>query len=238
MRAEGDDDRAGERRQVNQARRAQSLRVGDAVREDEAPLGVRVHDLYGVARERADDVAGLDGLARRHVLRGGDDRDDAAVRFEQSDCAQSAERGCAAGHVGLHLVHVQSVLDRDAARVERYPFADEGPEFVVCGRALRLVAQHDESRLLVRALRDAEQSAHRARANLCGVERLDFKSDLGGHLCGAPGELARRQAQAGFVRERARPVHRLGDGARALELFARALNVARCDDAQAFEGRQ
>jgi hypothetical protein len=84
------------------------------------------------------------------------------------------------------------VLDGDAARVERDALPDEGPQLVPLGRAPGLVAQDDERGLLLRALADAEQPPHAARANLFDAERLDRQAELAGHLGGAARELARR----------------------------------------------
>ena len=57
MIAECDDDRAGERGEIDNARRAKLERVGDAVNENKAAFGISVHDLDGVAREGAHNIA-------------------------------------------------------------------------------------------------------------------------------------------------------------------------------------
>ena len=83
--AEGDDAGAGQGRQVDEPLGALGDRVGDAVGEHEAPLGVGVVDLDGQALERLDDVAGPHRAAARDVLGRADDADHADRQLELGD---------------------------------------------------------------------------------------------------------------------------------------------------------
>ena len=83
-------------------------------------------------------------MSRRHVLGGGDD---AAIRrrgFELRDGAKRAEDGCAARHVGLHLVHIQSCL-MEMPPVSNVILCRRKPTLSPFSRALRLVT-HDDQR--------------------------------------------------------------------------------------------
>ena len=66
--AEGAGDRARERGHVHDVGRPEALRVGHRVAEDEAPLGVGVDDVHGLAVEGGHDVAGTGGVRAGHVL--------------------------------------------------------------------------------------------------------------------------------------------------------------------------
>ena len=151
--------RAGERRQVEHVRRALLPRVPERVGEHEPALGVGVDDLDRLAVGGREDVAGPERVAARHVLRRGDDGEHAHREAELGDRADALDHGGAAGHVALHVLHVQRRLERDAAGVERDRLADEA-EHDGAARAGRVVAQDDQARRVVAALRDRGERAH------------------------------------------------------------------------------
>src|SRR3712207_1712699 len=66
---------------------------------------------------------------------GGPARPAPPVGLARAAARGGAEGGAPPRHVGLHLVHVEAVLDGDAARVERDALADEGPQLAVFARA-------------------------------------------------------------------------------------------------------
>src|SRR5207253_8741899 len=74
-RAEGDLDRSGQGGDVDDSAGAELDRVGEGVGEDQATLGVGVVDLDRLAVVLGDDVAGLYGGSRGHVLGGRDEGD-------------------------------------------------------------------------------------------------------------------------------------------------------------------
>jgi hypothetical protein len=104
-RAERADDRAGQRRQVDQPLGALLDRPGQAVGEHEAPLGVGVDDLDRRAGARAHDVAGLHRVARRQVLRRPDHGDQAHRQAQPRDRRRRLQHSRAARHVELHVAH-------------------------------------------------------------------------------------------------------------------------------------
>ena len=169
-RAERDDDRAGQRREVDDPLGALLHGVGEGVGEDEAALGVGVVDLDRLAVHRGDDVAGLHRASARHVLGRGHDSRDPDRKPESGDGAERLDHRGAAGHVELHLVHLCRGLDRDPARVEGHRLAHVAE---VRARAAALVAEHDQLRLRVRALRDRGKGAHAARDDLVAPEGLE-----------------------------------------------------------------
>ncbi len=101
-----------------------------------------------------------------------DDRDHAQRECRARRSRPCRDHGAAAGHVALHVLHAQRRLERDAARVERDRLADEA-EHDVAARARRLVAQHDQPRLVVAARRDRGERAHAERLDPVRPERLD-----------------------------------------------------------------
>ena len=128
MTAEGDDDRAGQRGQVDEPLGAEVDRVGEAVGQHEPALGVGVVDLDRHAGLGAHDVAGLDRAAARQVLGRADHAGDPHRQAERGDRADGLEHRGAARHVELHLVHLRRGLDRDAAGVEGHRLADEAQQ--------------------------------------------------------------------------------------------------------------
>ena len=118
---------------------------------------------------------GLTARAARHVLAGRDQADDVELRLQLGDGAQRAEHAGGAAHVELHLVHLGAGLERDAAGVEGDALADQHHRRLALGRAV--VAQHDEARRLVRALRHREERAHAELLDLLAVEHLDLEAE-------------------------------------------------------------
>lgn len=84
--AEGDDDGAGERGDVDEALGAVfALGVGEGIAQDEPPFGVGVEDLHRASGERAHDVARAGGRAAGEILGGGDDGHDVERELEPGD---------------------------------------------------------------------------------------------------------------------------------------------------------
>ena len=215
--AERDLHRAGQRGQVEHVRGALLPRVPERVGEHEAALGVGVGDLDRLAVGGGDDVAGPVGVAARHVLGGRGDGQHAHRQAELGDRAGGLDHGRAAGHVALHVLHVQRGLERDAAGVEGDRLADEAEHDVAAGGLRRVVAQHDQARGVVAALRDRGQGAHPELRDLVGVERLGADVlERRRDLLRALGEPLRRGLVRRAVDEVARAVRPLGDRRRAL----------------------
>ena len=160
--AERDDDRAGQRGDVDQPLGALGDRVREAVGEHEPALGVGVDDLDRDAVRGRDDIAGAHRATGRHVLRRADHGDDphrqlAASRSPASrrarprrrTCRTSSRTSCSAGLIEMPPVsNVTALPTRPSDRT----------------RSVRpVVAHRDERRLLVRALRDRRERAHPAR---------------------------------------------------------------------------
>ena len=104
--AERDDAGSGEGGGVNEVSAAKGFGVVQAIGEDEAAFGVGVDDLDGLAAHGGDDVAGFEGLAVGHVLRGTDNGDDLYRGFELSDSAHGSDHGGRASHIVLHELHL------------------------------------------------------------------------------------------------------------------------------------
>jgi len=117
-------------------RRAVAQRVRQRIGQDEAALGVGVHDLDGLAVGADDHVAWSLRGRPRHVFGRRDDRHDIERQLTGGDDVDGREHGRCPGHVVLHPAHVLGVLERDAAAVEGDSFADQGEDRDVFGRSL------------------------------------------------------------------------------------------------------
>src|SRR2546428_10868529 len=107
-------------------------------------------------------------------------------------------------------MHVVRGLDRDAARVERDPLSHQAE--VVSLATTALVAEDDEARRLMAALRDREIAAHPKGAALVFVEDLDLDTRPLGQRTRLVGEDRRGHLVRGLVREAALKGRRLTDG--------------------------
>jgi hypothetical protein len=123
-------------------RRSLAARVTEHVGEDEPAFGVRVDHLDRLSVHGREDVARPVRVTPRHVFRRSDDAEHAQRQAELGDRADPRQHGGAAGHVSLHVLHVERGLDRDAPRVEGDRLADEAEDDVVA-RAGRVVPEHD-----------------------------------------------------------------------------------------------
>ena len=119
------DDGAGERRHVDDVGRAQLLRVGHRVAEDQAALGVGVGDVDPLAVERLDDVAGPGRVRAGHVLDGRGDGEQRRAGRQPGDGGDGRDHGARTDLVHLHLFHPVGRLDADAAGVEADALADD-----------------------------------------------------------------------------------------------------------------
>ena len=117
--------RAGQRREVEDVRRALAPRVPERVGEHEAALGVGVDDLDRLPVRGAQDVAGAERVAAGQVLGGGEHGDRAHGQLQRGDGADAVQRARAARHVALHVLHLRGGLQRDPAGVEGDRLADE-----------------------------------------------------------------------------------------------------------------
>ena len=122
---ERDDNRAGQRRHVDDHVGLESPRVVKRVAEDQAALGVGVEDLDGETGGAGDDVAGLDGPTVGHVFAGGDQADDVERQVELGHGVHGADDAGRAAHVEFHFVHGRRIFERDATGVEGDALADQ-----------------------------------------------------------------------------------------------------------------
>ena len=135
---------------------------------------------------------------------------------EARDRGGGAQHGRAARHVELHVAHLVAGLDRDAAGVERHGLADEAEHRA--GRARAVVAERDQLRLLLGALRDAGERAHAGRLDLDAAHHLERERVVAvGDLARALGQRGRREVVGGAVLEVAGEVDRLADDAPGLD---------------------
>ena len=125
--AERDDDRAGERREIDHEARLVVLAWYDErVGEHEPAFGVGVDDLDRLAGHRGEDVARPDGVAVRHVLDQADHADGVDLGLAARERMHEADDAGRAAHVALHVLHAGGRLDRNAAGIETDALADEG----------------------------------------------------------------------------------------------------------------
>ncbi len=112
-------------------------------------------------------------------------------------------------HVVLHLAHRRGGLERDAARIERDPLADQDDG----GAGLRRrVLAHEEHRRPVAARVDAEQSAHLLLLDRALVEDTQPEPLARGQALRLARKLEGTEVVARRVADVARPAHGLRDG--------------------------
>ena len=103
---ERDDDRAGQRREIDHEFRLEALvDVVQHVGEHEPAFGVGVDDLDRLARHRGDDVARPLRLAVGHVLDDPDRADRIDLGLARGERMHQADHAGRARHVALHVLH-------------------------------------------------------------------------------------------------------------------------------------
>ena len=183
-RAERDQDRAGQGREVDDPLGAELDRVGEGVGEDQAALGVGVVDLDRLAVVLGDDVAGLDRGPGRHVLGRGDHGDHVDRQLELGDRGDRLRAPRRAPDMSIFISCIPAEGLSEIPPVSKVTPLPTRPR--VGARAAALVAQHDQLRLLGGALADGDEAAHllRDRSPRGRAPRRDRR--VGG------GDLARR----------------------------------------------
>src|SRR5262249_12608251 len=146
-----------------------------------ATLGVGVDHFDGLPRHALDDVARPLGVAAWHVLDQGADAHDIDPRLARGEQAHGAGDGPRATHVPLHVFHAAGRLQRDAAGVEAHALADQRNGLLRLGPVHP--AHHQELRIALAALTNAQQGVHAELLHLGLAQDLDLDSD--------PGEFAR-----------------------------------------------
>ena len=131
---------------------------------------------------------------------------------ERGDGADAVQRPRAARHVAFHVLHLRGGLQGDAAGVEGDRLADE-PERDVGARDLRrVVAQHDQARLVAAAASDGGERAHAELVHLARPEDLRFQVlMLAGKRLRVLGERMRVELVRRHVREVACAIRVLGE---------------------------
>ena len=159
-------------------------------------------------------------------------RDRAHRQLQGRDGADALQRARAARHVALHVLHARGGLDRETARVERDRLANEAEQDVSVRGLRRLVAQHDEARLVLAPPSHGGERAHAERVDLSRSE--DFGAELlvlGGERHGVLGQRGGIELVRRHVREVAcavRPLRQEGAQLRCVPQFRR-LEVAEHD---------
>ncbi len=208
--AEGDDDGAGERGEIDHpARVVGFLRVPEHVGEHEAAFGVGVEHLDRLAAGAAHHVAGALGGAGRHVFHQPDQAHGVDARLAAGEGGHQADHGASAGHVPLHVFHAGGGLDADAAGIEGDALADEGDRLFA---AAALPVHDHHARRLGAALADAEQRAEAQRLQLGLAVHFDFQAEIG-EFFDAGGEFGRGEDVGRLADQVAGDEHAVGDRA-------------------------
>src|SRR6185437_8239028 len=146
-------------------------RVPERVGQHEPSFGVGIDDLDGLPRHRRDDIAGALRIAVGHVLDHADDAHGVDLGLARGEHLHKADHAGCARHVALHILHAAGRLDRNAAGIETYAFADKGDRRVVF---LVTVPAHDNhAAVAARALPNAEQRTHAELLHRLYVKHVD-----------------------------------------------------------------
>src|SRR5579862_704523 len=216
MMAERHDAGAGEGRQIDHRRRPEPSRVVQGVAKDQPSLGVGVENLDRLTRGAGRDIAGLDGLAARHVLDRGDEPDDVQRKAQRCGEGDRGNYRGGAAHVEFHLVHAGGILERDPATVESDTLAHQYDRRQCLLRAL--VLENDEARRLVTALRNCEQAAHLLAPDRGLIEHpYPYPALAPGQGARLLGKKARRTEVAGKIGQVALHSHRRRHGLAVLQ---------------------
>ena len=201
MMPERHDASAGQRRDVDHGGGLEAARVVKRIAQDQPAFGVGVEDLHRLPGGAGGDVAGLDRLAARHVLDGGDEADDVAAAGRSSRDETSSRRCTAAAPLMSNFISSMAA----GSLSEMPPVSKVTPlPTSTTRRLVRLAAavlEHDEARRLGAALRHRQQAAH-----LLPSDRRPHRAPARAGRCGAcraraparPGSWACRRLPAGW----------------------------------------
>ena len=174
--AEGDQDGAGQGRQVDhEFRLVGLLAVPERIAKDEPTFRIGVDDLDRLTGHRGDNVTRTLSIAVRHVLDKADYADDIGLGLARGKCVHEASDGSGAAHVAFHVFHAAGRLDRDAARVEDDALADEGNRLVLGLAAIPL--HYNEARRTDRTLGNAQQRTHAELLHFLLGQDLDLDAE-------------------------------------------------------------
>ena len=171
--AEADQDRAGQRRKIDDRRRlVVALDVGDRVGKHEPAFGVGVDDLDRLARHGGDDVARPLGIAARHVLDQPADADDVGLGLAQRERLKAPTTAPAPP-----MSHFIASMPA-AGLIEMPPVSKVTPLPTKASRrppcCRRSSLQDQQPRFAHRALGDAEQRTHSELLHRRPVEHFEL----------------------------------------------------------------
>ena len=130
--AEGDHDRAGQRRQIDHELRPEALiAVPQRVAQHEATLCIRVQHLDGLPRHRLHDIAGPLRIAVDTVFNASDDADSIDPGLAGGQHVHQTDNGRRPSHIALHVFHPGRGFHRIAAGIEDDPLANEGDRLLL-----------------------------------------------------------------------------------------------------------
>ena len=146
---------------------ALASRIPQRIRQHEAPFRVGVRDLDRLAVRCAEDVARPERVTADEILCGRDHRDDAHRQLELRHRRHGCDHGRAAGHVALHVLHLQCGLQRDATGVEGDGLADEAEDEVLASNTRRFVTKDDQARPVRARTADGRERSHPELVDPC-----------------------------------------------------------------------
>ena len=203
---------AGQRRDVDQVRRAEPLRVGHRVTEDQPALGIGVGDVDLLAVQRGHDVARAGRVRAGHVLDGQGDGQQRRPGGEASDGLDGGDDRAGPGLVHLHLFHPVGRLDADAAGVEADALADDRQMAVERVALTFLAGAHDDHpRRVVRPAAHGHEHAHAELGRALLVDDVDPQAVALGDRARLLGERFGVHVVRGAVAECPRGVGALAD---------------------------
>ena len=201
----------GQCRDVDHGRGLIPFRIGQRIGQNKPAFGIGVQDLDGLPGHAGDNVTRFGRASRRHVFASRDQPNQVDRRLDFRNRTKRSEHGSSAAHIELHLIHVETGFQRDAAGIERDALADQHIGLRLLALVLH-VLEHDEARWLIAAIGHGKERPHAKVLALFAFEHLDH--DIGkfdGQRLRPFGQIRRRADIGRHVAEIAGEVHPVGN---------------------------
>ena len=171
------DDGTCQGRKINHELRFESvLAVPKHIRQNEAPLGVRIVNLDRLTRHGRNNITRPLRIAVRHIFHQADQTNRVYFRFTASERLHQSGDRAGAAHIPFHVLHAGPGLQRDTAGIESHALADECNWLFGFGRS---VPSHNGDLAFTNGpLADAQERTHAKLLHLFLAKNLDLNAQF------------------------------------------------------------